>query len=122
MSLIAKLLIRIPRNDINVTEKGTDKEREKVKEMERFQVLGYRNFNKKADNKPLTVITVVTDSTPVDNSRGVFGMKSVEFFLPDDRVGTLTSDCLGQEFLPEFGFNGYGKPKLVGFSFKAWKA
>lgn len=98
------------------------KEREKVKKMEKFQVLGYRNFNKKADGTPLTVITVFSECTPADNSRGVFGMRATEFFLPDEKVGTLTPECVGQEFVPEFGFNGFGKPRLADFSFKPWKA
>ena len=64
---------------------------EKVKDMEkvRFQVLGYRNFKKKADGKPLTVLTAFYQCTPQDNERGSFGCKYTDFFLPDDKVGTL---------------------------------
>lgn len=87
----------------------------------KFQVLGYRNFNRKSDNKPLTVLTAFSSCTSVDNSRGSFGMRATDFFLPDEMVGTLTPDCVGQEFVPEYGLNGFGKPTLVGCSFKTWK-
>lgn len=87
----------------------------------KFQVLGYRNFNRKSDNKPMTILTAFSSCTPVDNSRGSFGMRATDFFLPDEMVGTLTPDCVGQEFVPEYGLNGFGKPTLVGCSFKTWK-
>ena len=48
-------------------------------------------------------------------------MRATDFFLPDKMVGTLTPDCVGQEFVPEYGLNGFGKPTLVGCSFKTWK-
>mgnify|MGYP007110274271 FL=1 len=88
----------------------------------RFQVLGYHNFNKKADGKPLTVLTAFYQCTPRDNERGSFGCRCTEFFLPDDKVGTLTPDCIGKEFVPQYGINGFGKPTLEDFSFKEWKA
>ena len=87
----------------------------------KFQVLGYRNFNRKSDNKPMTILTAFSSCTHVDNSRGSFGMRATDFFLPDEMVGTLTPDCVGQEFVPEYGLNGFGKPTLVGCSFKTWK-
>lgn len=87
----------------------------------KFQVLGYRNFNRKSDDKPLTVLTAYSQCTPADNSRGNFGYKATDFFLPDEMVGTLTSDCVGQEFVPEYGINGFGRPTLIGCSFKPWK-
>ena len=56
----------------------------------RFQVLGYRNFKRKSDGKPLTVLTACYACTPDDNGRGAFGMQYKDFFLPDEKVGTLT--------------------------------
>lgn len=88
----------------------------------RFQVLGYRNFNRKADNKPMSIITAFSQCTPADNLRGTYGLKVTDFFLPDDKIGTLTEECVGQEFIPEYGISGFGKPTLVDFSFKPWKA
>lgn len=105
-----------------VTANSTEKGKEKVKRMEKLQVLGYRNFKKKSDGTPLTVITVFGNCTPADNSRGQFGMKASDLFLPDDKVGTLTPDCVGKEFIPEYGFNSYGRPQLIDFAFKEWKA
>lgn len=87
----------------------------------KFQVLGYRNFNRKSDGKPLTVITAFYACTPEDNTRGAYGMQYRDFFLPDDKVGTLTPDCVGKEFIPEYGINGFGRPTLTGYSFKEWK-
>lgn len=87
----------------------------------RFQVLGYRNFNKKADNTPLTIITVASQCTPADNGRGSFGMRVMDFFLPDNKVGTLDMSCVGQEFIPSYGANAFGKPVLEDFELKAWK-
>lgn len=85
----------------------------------RFQVLGYRNFTSK-QNKPLTVITVGCDCTSQDNAAGRFGVKTADFFLPDDAVGTLAEDCIGQEFVPEYEISGFGKPVLAAFSLKPW--
>lgn len=87
----------------------------------KFQVLGYRDFKRKADDKPLTVVTAITQCTPRDNSKGAFGGKSTDFFLPDDLVGSLTVECIGQEFVPEYGLGAYGRPVMVGFSLKPWK-
>lgn len=87
----------------------------------RFQVLGYRNFNRKSDGKPMTILTAFFTCTPADNDRGSFGMKYTDFFLPDEKVGTLTPDCVWQEFVPQYGINGFGKPTLEDFSFKPWK-
>lgn len=87
----------------------------------RFQVLGYRNFNRKADNRPLTVLTAASQSTPADNGRGTFGMRVTDFFLPDEKVGTLDIGCVGQEFVPKYGLGAYGKPVLEDFELKAWK-
>lgn len=87
----------------------------------RFQVLGYRDFKKKSDGKSLTVVTVGYYCTPSDNENGSYGMKVKDCFLPDDRVGTLTPACIGQEFVPSYGLNGFGNPRLDGFELKAWK-
>lgn len=91
------------------------------KDRVRFQVLGYRNFNRKADGKPLTVLTAFYQCTPQDNEHGSFGCRYTDFFLPDDKVGTLTPACIGQEFIPHYGINGFGKPTLEDFSLKEWK-
>lgn len=87
----------------------------------RFQVLGYKDFNRKSDSKAMTVITAVSSCTADDVAHGQHGAKATDFFLPDEKVGTLTDACLGQEFVPEYGISGFGKPVLVGFSFKPWK-
>lgn len=87
----------------------------------KFQVLGYRNFNRKSDGKPLTVLTAFFPCTPKDNENGSYGMKSTDFFLPDDKVGTLSPDCVGKEFVPQYGINGFGRPMLSDFSLKEWK-
>jgi len=87
----------------------------------RFQVLGYRNFNRKSDGKPLTVLTAGFACTPQDNARGAFGMQYKDFFLPDEKVGTLVPECIGQEFIPQYEITGFGRPRLTDFSFKAWK-
>lgn len=87
----------------------------------KFQVLGYRDFKRKSDDKPMTIVTAFSSCTPVDNSRGSYGMKATDFFLPDEMVGTLKPDCVGKEFVPEYGLNGFGKPTLVGCTFKEWK-
>ena len=79
----------------------------------KFQVLGFRDFNRKSDNKRLTILTAISQCTPADNSRGIFGNKSTDFFLPDDKVG--------QEFIPEYSLGGFGKPVMSGFSLKPWK-
>ena len=87
----------------------------------RFQVLGYRNFKKKSDNSPLTVVTVASQCTPADNERGNFGMRVTDFFLPDAKVGTLDASCVGQEFIPDYEIGAFGKPRLGDFELKAWK-
>ncbi len=87
----------------------------------RFQVLGYKDFNRKADNKAMTIVSAMSACTSADNAKGQFGHKVTDFFLPDESVGTLTVDCVGKEFLPEYGINGFGKPTLTGFTFKEWK-
>ena len=87
----------------------------------RFQVLGYRNFKRKSDDRPLTVVTVASQCTPADNGRGNFGMRVTDFFLPDEKVGTLDVACGGQEFVPVYGLGAYGKPRLNDFELKAWK-
>ena len=87
----------------------------------KFQVLGYRNFERKSDKKPLTVLTAFSQCTPADNERGSFGTRATDFFLPDDKVGTLTPDCVGKEFIPEYGLNGFGRPTLESFSLAPWK-
>lgn len=87
----------------------------------RFQVLGYRNFKRKSDGKPLTVLTACYACTPDDNGRGAFGMQYKDFFLPDEKVGTLTPDCIGQEFIPQYAITGFGRPTMVEYSFKPWK-
>lgn len=86
----------------------------------KFQVLGYRNFTSKAGN-PLSVITVASDCTPRDNEIGRFGIRLVDFFLPDNKIGTLTPDCIGQEFVPSYEINGFGKPQLSDFELRPWK-
>ena len=86
----------------------------------RLQVLGYRDFVSK-QNRALTVITVASDCTSVDNAQGRYGVKVSDMFLPDDYVGTLTPDCLGMEFVPEYEINGFGKPDLAGFELRPWK-
>lgn len=100
-----------------------EKRKEKVKKMDgvKFQVLGFREFNRKSDNKRLTILTAISQCTPADNSRGAFGNKATDFFLPDDKVGTLTVECIGQEFIPEYSLGGFGKPVMSGFSLKPWK-
>ncbi len=87
----------------------------------RFQVLGYRNFNRKADNRPLTVLTAASQCTSADNAKGSFGMRVTDFFLPDEKVGTLTGECIGQEFIPVYGIGAFGRPMLEDFELKAWK-
>ena len=87
----------------------------------RFQVLGYRNFNRKSDKKPLTVLTAISQCTAKDNERGSFGNKATDFFLPDELVGTLTTDCIGQEVIFEYSLGGFGRPEVSGFTFKPWK-
>ena len=87
----------------------------------KFQVLGFKDFARKSDNKPMTVLTAVSACTPDDVSRGVHGMKATDFFMPDNMVGTLTEDCIGQEFIPEYEINGFGRPSFSGCRFEPWK-
>lgn len=87
----------------------------------KFQVLGYRDFKRKTDGKPMTILTAFSQCTPADNERGAYGMKATDFFLPDNAVGTLTAECIGKEFIPEYGLNGFGRPTLESFSFAPWK-
>ena len=86
----------------------------------KFQVLGFRNFNRKSDGKAMTIITCMSACTQQDNASGNFGNRSTDFFLPDDKVGSLTVDCIGQEFVPIYGINGFGRPTLENFEFKKW--
>jgi len=87
----------------------------------KFQVLGFKNIQRKSDGKNMTIITCISMCTPADNARGVFGNKYTDFFLPDDKVGTLKVDCIGKEFIPAYEINGFGKPALCDYSFKDWK-
>ena len=87
----------------------------------KFQVLGFRNFKRKSDGKAMTILTAMSACAASDNSNGSYGHMVTYFFLPDDKVGTLTIDCVGQEFVPHYGINGFGKPVLDTFEFKAWK-
>lgn len=87
----------------------------------RFQVLGYKDFERKSDGKAMTILTAISVCTPADNNRGMFGHKATDFFLPDEKVGTLKTDCIGKEFIPEYGINGFGKPTLTGYSFGKWE-
>lgn len=87
----------------------------------KFQVLGFKNLERKSDKKKMTILTACSHCSPADNERGQYGMKVTDFFLPDEKVGTLTQDCIGQEFKPEYGINGFGRPQLANFSFAAWK-
>ena len=86
----------------------------------KFQVLGFRDFKRKSDGKAMTIITCKSACTPEDNSRGTYGDKITDFFLPDEKVGTLSVECIGQEFVPIYGINGFGKPTLEDFEFKKW--
>lgn len=90
---------------------------EKVK----FQVLGYRDFCRKSDGKRMNILTACSQCTPADNARGTFGMKSTDFFLPDDFVGSLTPECVGQEFIPEYGLGAFGRPDLLSFKLQPMK-
>lgn len=87
----------------------------------KFQVLGFKNIKRKSDGKELTILTACCECNPDDNSRGQYGMKVTDFFLPDDRVGSLKVDCIGQRFEPEYSINGFGRPQLSGFTLSAWK-
>lgn len=87
----------------------------------RYQVLGYRNFKRKSDGKPLTVLTAISPCTPKDNEHGSFGNKYNDFFLPDELVGTLTTDCIGQELVVSYSLGGFGRPEVSGVTFKPWK-
>lgn len=86
----------------------------------KFQVLGFRNFNRKSDGKAMSIVTCMSACTPQDNAAGTYGNRVTDFFLPDDKVGTLGVDCIGQEFVPIYGINGFGKPQLENFEFKKW--
>ncbi|MCM1233127.1 MAG: hypothetical protein NC489_23650 [Ruminococcus flavefaciens] len=87
----------------------------------RLQVLGYRNFNRKSDNKPMSIITAISACTPSDNQHGTFGNKATDFFLPDDLVGTLTPDCVGQEVIVGYSLGNFGRPVVTGLEFRPWK-
>lgn len=87
----------------------------------RQQVLGYRNFNRKSDGKPLTVITVIMPCTPRDNDKGSFGNRCSDIFLPDNLVGTLKPDCIGQELVLTYELGGFGRPVVSNVAFKPWK-
>ncbi len=87
----------------------------------RRQVLGYRNFNRKSDGKPLTVITVIWQCTPEDNEHGSFGNRYRDIFVPDGLVGTLKPDCIGQELVLQYELGGFGSPVVTDITFKPWK-
>lgn len=87
----------------------------------KFQVLGYRDFNRKKDGKRMSIVTVLSQCTPVDNANGTYGNKATDFFLPDDLVGSITPEALGQEFIPEYALGAYGRPELVSYKLQAWK-
>lgn len=87
----------------------------------KFQVLGFKDFKRKSDGKAMTVVTCMSPCTPQDNAYGAYGNKATDLFLPDDKVGTLTVNCIGQEFVPKYGLNGFGKPEIVDYELKAWK-
>lgn len=87
----------------------------------KFQVLGYKNLKRKSDGKDMTIITCISACNPADNARGAFGNKYTDFFLPDEKVGSLAPDCVGKEFVPEYSINGFGKPTLSDFVLKEWK-
>lgn len=87
----------------------------------RRQVLGYRNFNRKSDNKPLTVVTVIWPCSSEDNQHGSFGNSYRDIFLPDELVGTLKPDCIGQELVLTYSLGGFGKPVVSDITFKPWK-
>lgn len=87
----------------------------------KFQVLGFKNIKRKSDGKEMTILTTCSQCTPADNDRGQYGMKVTDFFMPDDKVGSLKQDCIGQEFKPEYSINGFGKPQLSDFTLTAWK-
>ncbi len=106
-----------------VTEKQYVKRKGKGKGMEnvKFQVLGYKNLKRKSDGKDMTVVNTMSVCTAEDNAKGVFGHRITDFWLPDSKVGSLTMDCIGQEFVPEYGINGFGKPTLTDFKIEKWK-
>lgn len=87
----------------------------------KFQVLGFKNIKRKSDGKEMTILTACSQCNPSDNDRGQFGMKVTDFFLPDDKVGSLNKDCIGQEFKPEYSINGFGRPQLSDFTLVTWK-
>ncbi len=87
----------------------------------RFQVLGYKDFNRKSDGKAMTILTVMSECTSADISRGQVGHKVTDFFMPEDYVGKLTPDIVGKEFVPEYSISSFGRPELSGFTTKDWK-
>lgn len=87
----------------------------------KFQILGFKDFNRKSDGKRMSVVTCMLPCTPRDNEYGAYGNKAIDYFLPDDKVGTLTVDCIGQQFVPKYDLNGFGKPEIVDYEIKPWK-
>lgn len=87
----------------------------------KFQVLGYRDFNRKSDGKHMTIVTCSSQCTEFDNSKGTYGLKTTDFFLPDEYVGSLKLEAIGQEFVPEYGMSGFGRPILVSYKLQPWK-
>ncbi len=87
----------------------------------KFQVLGFKNFNRKSDGKAMTIVTCMSPCTAQDMQYGLQGNKATDFFLPDDKVNSLTLECVGQEFIPEYALNGFGRPEMVNFTLKPWK-
>ena len=86
----------------------------------KFQVLGFRNFNRKSDGKAMTIVSCMSACSAEDNAHGNFGNRITDFFLPDDMVGSLDVSCIGQEFVPVYEIGGFGKPYLTGFEIKKW--
>lgn len=83
-----------------------------------FLLIGFKNLNRKKDNKPMTMVTCIADCTSQDNDYGAYGKKALDFFLPDDLVGSITMDAVGKNFIPEYELNGFGKPALRGYKLK----
>lgn len=84
----------------------------------KFELVGYKNLERKKDKKPMTIAICMADCSVTDNSYGSYGRKSVEFFLPDDKVGTLTPEHLGKQFIPSYEINGFGRPALSGYTIR----
>lgn len=83
-----------------------------------MKLIGYKNGTGKESGRPYTMVTVLADCTPADNSCGTFGQTACTIFLPSDKVGTINENMLGKEFIPVYTANSFGKPTLVDFSVK----